>query len=110
MCDALWTKVGQGESGLGSRITVGSLSSSRLTTYREQMTHILPLICLINLIEQIASQRAQTGSCHFFTACILSTVNNASLKKVKVERSKESGQVLVIVNSIVWTLVLLSLC
>lgn len=43
MCDALWTKAGQGESGLGSRITVGSLSSSRLTTYREQMTHILPL-------------------------------------------------------------------
>lgn len=43
VCDALWTKVGQGESGLGSRITVGSLSSSRLTTYREQMTHILPL-------------------------------------------------------------------
>lgn len=37
---------------------------------------------------------SSTGSCHFFT------VNNASLKKVMVERSKESGQVLVIVNSL----------
>ena len=41
--DGSW---GQGESGLGSSITVGSLSSSRFTTYGEQMhahTHTHPL-------------------------------------------------------------------
>lgn len=37
LCDGLWTRGGKGESGLGSKTTVGSLSSSRVTTYEEQM-------------------------------------------------------------------------
>lgn len=32
-CDGLWARAGQGESDLGSSVTVGSLSNSRVTTY-----------------------------------------------------------------------------
>lgn len=40
VCDELWVRRGQGESGLLSKITVGSLSNSRFTTYGEQI-HII---------------------------------------------------------------------
>lgn len=32
-CDGLWARGGQGESGLGSSVIVGSLSNSSATTY-----------------------------------------------------------------------------
>lgn len=42
-CDELWARGGQGESGLGSSVIVGSLSNSRVTTYgrADADTHFL---------------------------------------------------------------------
>lgn len=42
-CEELWARGGQGESGLGSSVIVGSLSNSRVTTYgrADADTHFL---------------------------------------------------------------------